>query len=74
MKSERGDDVDFIHMEIYNDNSIDKGYRPQVLAFGSCRSEPWVFTIDRTGKVAARLEGAFSADELSAAIDKAVKG
>ena len=30
-------------------------------------TEPWVFAIDRNGKVAARLEGAFSARELDAA-------
>ena len=70
--SERGKDADFIHMEIFEDNTVDKGYRPQVRDFG-LPSEPWAFTIDRNGKVAARLEGAFSARELNAAIDKAVK-
>ncbi len=72
VRAERGEDADFIHMEIFQDNTVDKGYRPQVQAFG-LPSEPWVFTIDRNGKVAARLEGAFSARELNAAIDKAVK-
>ncbi len=70
--SERGKDADFIHMEIFEDNTVDKGYRPQVRDFG-LPSEPWAFTIDRNGNVAARLEGAFSARELNAAIDKAVK-
>ncbi len=73
VKSERKDDVEFIHMEIYNNNSIDQGFRPQVLQW-KLPTEPWVFTIDRTGKIAARIEGAYSADELRAAIDKAVKG
>ena len=73
VKSERGDDADFIHMEIYKDNEIDQGCRPQVRAW-QLPTEPWVFTIDRRGKVAARLEGAFSARELNAAIDKAVDG
>ncbi len=71
--SERGKDADFIHMEIFEDNEINKGYRPQVRAW-QLPSEPWVFTIDGDGKVAARLEGAFSARELNAAIDKAVDG
>ncbi len=73
VKSERGDDADFIHMEIYKDNEVAKGFRPQLAAWG-LPSEPWLFTIDRNGKIAARLEGAFSARELNAAIDKAVKG
>ena len=73
LKSEHKDDVDFIHMEIYNNNSIDQGFRPQVLQW-KLPTEPWVFTINKQGKIAARIEGAYSADELRAAIDKAVKG
>jgi hypothetical protein len=57
-------------MEIYNDNEIEKGFRPQVTQF-ELPTEPWAFTIDRDGKVAARLEGAFSADELREAVRKA---
>ena len=33
VKSELGDKVDFIHMEIYNNNEVAKGFRPQVAAF-----------------------------------------
>jgi hypothetical protein len=62
--------VDFIHMEIYNDNQIDKGIRPQMAAF-HLLSEPWLFAFDRSGKVVARIEGAFSPRELEAAIAKA---
>ena len=71
VKQEYGEQAEFIHMEIYNDNEVDKGTRPQVGAF-RLPSEPWVFTIDRNGKVAARLEGAFSADELKRAVKKAL--
>jgi hypothetical protein len=63
-------DAEFIHMEIYNDNEFDKGLRPQVAAW-NLRTEPWVFTIDSAGEIAARLEGAFSAHELEAALAKA---
>jgi hypothetical protein len=73
VKSESKDDVQFIHMEIYNNNSIDQGFRPQVLQW-KLPTEPWAFAIDRQGKIAARIEGAFSADELRAAVAKAVKG
>lgn len=73
VKDEYGDRAEFIHMEIYRDNEVDKGFRPQVAAW-KLPSEPWVFTIDKTGKVAARLEGAFSAEELEAAVKQALKG
>jgi hypothetical protein len=70
VKASSGDDVEFIHMEVYRDNRIDKGIRPQMAAF-HLRSEPWLFVFDRSGKVAARIEGAFSERELEQAISKA---
>jgi hypothetical protein len=66
-------DVAFIHMEVYRDNRIDKGIRPQMAAF-HLQSEPWLFTFNRAGKVAARIEGAFSERELNDAIAKAKAG
>jgi hypothetical protein len=63
-------EAEFIHMEIYNENELDKGFREQVIKW-KLPTEPWVFTIDSAGKVAARLEGAFSARELEAALAKA---
>jgi hypothetical protein len=71
VKSKRGDEVAFIHQEIYVDNEIDKGQRPQVAAFG-LPTEPWLFAIGADGRVKARLEGAFSEAELNDAIDAAV--
>jgi hypothetical protein len=70
VKANAGDDVEFIHMEVFRDNRIDRGVRPQMLAF-NLRSEPWLFVFDRSGKVAARIEGAFSERELEQAIAKA---
>ena len=66
-------DVAFIHMEVYNDNRIDKGIRPQMAAF-HLQTEPWLFTFNSAGKVAARIEGAFSERELDEAIAKAKAG
>jgi hypothetical protein len=71
VKSEYEDQAEFIHMEVFNENEIRKGYRPQLTAF-RLPTEPWTFTFDATGRVAARLEGAFSAEELEAAVKKAV--
>jgi hypothetical protein len=72
VKSEFEDEADFIHMEIYNDNDPKKGVRSQLRAW-HLRQEPFLFTIDSDGRVAARLEGAFSADELRDAVRKAIR-
>jgi hypothetical protein len=66
-------DVAFIHMEVFRDNRIDKGIRPQMAAF-HLQTEPWLFTFDKQGKVAERIEGAFSERELNEAIAKAKAG
>jgi hypothetical protein len=73
VKADHDGEAEFIHMEIYRENSIDKGFRPQVAAFG-LPTEPWLFVIDRQGKVAARIEGAFSPGELEDALGRATKG
>jgi hypothetical protein len=70
VKSISDDDVEFIHMEIFRNNRIDDGVRPQMAAF-HLQTEPWLFVFDRSGKVAARIEGAFSERELEQAISKA---
>ncbi len=78
VKSEHKAEAAFIHMEIYNNNTIAQGclegtrlvnqcLRPQVLAY-HLPSEPWAFAIDRHGKIVARLEGAFSKGELENAL------
>jgi hypothetical protein len=78
VKAEHKADAAFIHMEIYNNNTIAQGclegtrlvnqcLRPQVLAY-HLPSEPWAFAIDRRGKIVDRLEGAFSKSELEGAL------
>jgi hypothetical protein len=64
-----GDEVAFIHMEIYKDNDPNKPVRPQVSAF-HLPSEPWLFAIGRNGRIEAEIEGAFGVDELT----RVVKG
>jgi hypothetical protein len=80
VKSEYGDRMDFIHMEIYNDNkpkqasngAILGNLRPQVRAY-HLQSEPVAFAIDRRGVIVERLQGAFSVEELTAAVRKALR-
>jgi hypothetical protein len=73
VKSKSGGGAEFVHMEIYRDNEIAKGFRPQVLRW-RLPTEPWLFTVDRRGRIAAALEGAFSARELEAALRAARSG
>jgi hypothetical protein len=72
VRAEHEGEAAFIHMEIFEDNQVEKGYRSQVRAW-SLPSEPWIFALDRRGRVAARLEGAFSVEELEAAVRAAVR-
>jgi hypothetical protein len=66
-------EVAFIHQEVYVDNEISKGVRPQLKEFG-LETEPWAFLIDKEGKVADRIEGAFGVAELEKAIQKILPG
>jgi hypothetical protein len=70
VNDEFGDEVAFIHIEVYRDNDPRKGIRPQLRAF-HLQTEPWLFVIDRSGKVSTRIEGGFSSEELRQAIDTA---
>jgi hypothetical protein len=65
--------ADFIHQEVYVDNEIAKGIRPQLQAFG-LETEPWTFLIGREGIVKDRLEGAYGVAELEQAMKTIVPG
>jgi hypothetical protein len=69
VKQQYGDRVAFIHQEVYKDNNINEGPRPQMTAF-HLNTEPWCFVIDRSGKVSTILQGPFSVQELEAAVQK----
>ena len=69
VKQAYGDRVAFIHQEVYNNNQINDGPRPQMTAYG-LQTEPWLFVIDRSGKVSTILQGPFSVGELETAVQK----
>jgi len=71
-RAETSADVAFIHQEIYNDNQVNKGFRPQVVAW-HLPTEPWTFVVNKKGRVSARFEGAFSTGELERAIAKVTR-
>src|SRR3954453_8758481 len=69
VKAEVGGKVAFIHQEVYKDNQVNKGLRAQLIDY-RLASEPWLFVIDRNGRITDRIEGAVSVPELRAAVQK----
>ncbi len=67
-----GDKITFIHEEVYVDNQPSKGLRPQLKAF-HLETEPWLFTINRHGVIAARLEGSFGVAATTQALQAALQ-
>jgi hypothetical protein len=72
IKAETGNKMVFIHQEPYLNNNVSKGFRPQVQRF-ALQSEPWLFTVDRHGRIAARLEGSIGINAFRAAVKAALK-
>lgn len=70
IKAEYGDRMEFIHQEVFVENDPNKGLRDPLRRF-ELQSEPWLFVMDREGRVAARLEGSFG---LAAVEDAVLKG
>jgi hypothetical protein len=58
LKAKYGDDVEFIHQEVYVDNQPNAGLREPLQAF-RLRTEPWLFVVGADGMITARLEGSF---------------
>jgi hypothetical protein len=71
VKNEHQGDAAFIQMEIYEDNDPNKGLRPQVRAY-NLQTEPWLFVIDKKGRIDTRIEGAFSVTELEQALERVI--
>jgi hypothetical protein len=59
--------VRFIHVEIYKDNDPANGVNRWVTQW-RLPTEPFTFVVDGKGVIRTKLEGAFSADELSRAV------
>ena len=71
MKAKYGDQAEFIHQEVYVDNSPDAGLREPLKAF-RLRSEPWLFVVGKNGKITARLEGSFGLKAFETALKTAL--
>jgi hypothetical protein len=72
LKQVYGDRMAFIHQEVYVDNDPNKGLRPPLRRFG-LHTEPWLFVIDDTGRVTARLEGSFGFNAFKRALESGLQ-
>ena len=59
--------VEFIHVEIYEENNPALGVNRWVREW-KLPTEPWVFLVGRNGRIKAKFEGAVSEHELEAAV------
>jgi thioredoxin family protein len=62
-----GENVRFIHVEVYEDNDPAKGYNQWMQAW-NLQTEPWTFLVDASGKIVERFEGTVSVNELETAV------
>ena len=67
MKAKYGDRMEFIHQEVYVNNDPNQGLRDPLLEF-HLQTEPWLFVVDKTGKITARLEGSIGVRQFEAAV------
>ncbi len=64
------DRVTFIHVDIYENNKTTK-LAPTVEAW-RLPSEPWLYTVDGSGTIVGRIDGAFGRDEIVTQLDALV--
>jgi hypothetical protein len=67
-----GEDMRFIHVEIYEDNDPDKGFNRWVGEW-NLPTEPWVFLVNDRGVIRGRFEGAVSVPELTEAVSRSLQ-
>ena len=67
LRAKYGDRMEFIHQEVWVDNDQQQGLRAPLRAF-NLPTEPWLFVVDRRGRITARLEGSFGVDAFEAAV------
>ncbi len=71
LRARYGDQVEFIHQEVYTDNDASKGLRKPLQEF-KLQTEPWLFVVGKDGRITARLEGSFGLDAFERALKTAL--
>ncbi len=65
--------VRFVHVEVYEDNDVTKGYNRWMQEWG-LTTEPWTFVVGADGKISTRFEGPVSVHELEEAAKAVAEG
>jgi hypothetical protein len=71
------DEAVFIHIEPYELKELREGaglIPVQAAEEWRLQTEPWIFVVDRNGKVSAKFEGIIALDEVEAALAEALGG
>jgi hypothetical protein len=71
MEAKYGRRMTFIHEEVYKDNNPSRGLRDPLVAF-HVRTEPWLFVVNKQGRITARLEGSIGVRAFENAIKTAL--
>lgn len=72
LKATYGDRIAFIHQEVFEGNDHANPLRKPLRDF-RLRTEPWLFVLDKQGRVAARLEGSFGFDAFKDALEAGLR-
>jgi hypothetical protein len=67
MKAKYGDRMTFIHQEVWVDNDGTKGVRQPLKEF-NLPTEPWLFVVNKKGRITARLEGSIGIKRFEEAV------
>ncbi|MFO7572573.1 MAG: thioredoxin family protein [Gaiellaceae bacterium] len=67
-----GEDVRFIHVEVFEGNDPAKGYNRWMKEWG-LETEPWTFVVAADGKLVERYEGVVSVNELEEAVSHMIE-
>jgi hypothetical protein len=67
LRAKYGNQMAFIHQEVYTDNDPNKGLRTPLREL-NLQTEPWLFVINKDGKITARLEGSIGLNAFDAAL------
>ena len=62
-----GENVRFIHVEVYEDNDPALGYN-EWMGEWNLPTEPWTFLVGSNGRIVDRFEGTVSVNELETAV------
>ncbi|MDP9312586.1 MAG: thioredoxin family protein [Chloroflexota bacterium] len=66
-----GDKINPVHVEVYQ-LPYDAGKQVPAMAEWGLRTEPWLFLVDKDGKIVNRYEGGITFDELEPAVAKLI--